>query len=298
MMELKSGKKNILWITLVLLIVLNAAFLYIWQKTRVLKAEAELLLASKEKELYQTLNELNHFKGKNAQLDSLIAVAALELSQKSLQLDSIIQQNKITANQLDRFKRENKMLNVFKNRYLAQIDSLLLITQELKTENIALRNDLTEERTKRTNLQAENNKLNTKVALGAQLAIAELNVQSFRLKSNGEEVSTTKAKNLDRLKACFTLLANQVAEEGNRTILMRIISPDGSTLYNQESGSGKFDFMGKETLFTIQQTVTFKGINTPVCINWSQLNDPKKGEYTIEIYIENRLMGSTQIILR
>jgi hypothetical protein len=92
-----KSKRLALIVVIILLILLNGVFIYVWNTNRILKEESQRLLLQKEVEFQKAVGELNLFKGKNAQLDSLVEAANAELAAKSSQLDSLLQINKLNA---------------------------------------------------------------------------------------------------------------------------------------------------------------------------------------------------------
>lgn len=297
--ERKSNSKRLaLIIVIILLIVLNGVFIYVWNTNRVLKEESQRLLLQKEVEYQKAVGELNLFKGKNEQLDSLVEAANLELATKSAQLDSLLQINKLSAQQIERFKRENGKLNYYKKLYLEKIDSLIKANETLKVENQSLRAEIKQEQRRTERLTDENVMLTNKVALGAVLKVSNLSVEGIRLRSGGKEGSTTRARSVERLKACFTIGENRVANRGNKNIYLRVIGPEGASLWIEDAGSGKFMAEGQETLYTAMATIDYQQEELPVCIYWTKGSPFAEGTYKAEVYADGVLIGETSFSLR
>ena len=132
---------------IILLLLFAGVLYYIWNNNRALKEESKQALLEKEVQVQQAMNEIGMFKGQNAQLDSLVAVAQQELSLKSAQLNSMLTLNRLNEKQLKKFKEENKTLLRFKDVYLRKIDSLIQANQRLLDENSGLKEELSGERT-------------------------------------------------------------------------------------------------------------------------------------------------------
>ncbi|MFM7587140.1 MAG: hypothetical protein ACKO6M_09000, partial [Bacteroidota bacterium] len=88
MNETSNSKKGTI-ILVVLLLLLCGTLFYIWNNNRSLKEASQKALLEKEVQVQQAMNEIGMFKGQNAQLDSMVAVAQQELSSKSAALDSL-----------------------------------------------------------------------------------------------------------------------------------------------------------------------------------------------------------------
>lgn len=295
----KSNSKRLaLIIVIILLILLNGVFIYVWNTNRVLKEESQRLLLQKEVEFQKAVGELNLFKGKNAQLDSLVDAANAELTTKSAELDSLLQLNKLSAQQIERFKRENGKLNYYKKVYLEKIDSLIKANEVLKEENVSLKAVIKTEQRKTEQLTDENVRLSNKVALGAVLKVSDLAVEGIRMRSGNRETSTTRARSVEKIKACFSLSENRVASRGNKNIYLRVIGPEGASLWIEDAGSGKFLAEGQETLYTAMATVDYQQEELPICIYWTKGTPFMDGTYKAEVYADGLLIGETSFTLR
>lgn len=297
--EKKSGSKRLILILIIIaLIILNGVFIYVWNTNRQLKEESQRLLLQKEIEYQKAIGELNLFKGKNDQLDSLVSAANAELAAKSSSLDSLLKSNKVTAQQIERFKRENGKLNYYKQLYLEKIDSLIRANENLQVENQQLRTEIRSEQRRAEILTDENVKLSNKVALGAILKVQNISIEGIRLRSGGKEVTTNRARSTEKLKACFTIGENRVANRGNKAIYLRVIGPEGATLWLEDAGSGKFMAEGQETLYTAVATIDYQNESLPVCIYWTKGTAFLEGTYKAEIYADGYLIGETNFTLR
>ncbi len=293
-----KSKRLALIVVIILLILLNGVFIYVWNTNRVLKEESQRLLLQKEVEFQKAVGELNLFKGKNAQLDSLVEAANAELAAKSSQLDSLLQINKLSAQQIERFKRENGKLNYYKKLYLEKIDSLIKANENLQVENKSLKAEIRTEQRRNEQLMDENVNLTNKVALGAVLKVSGFNVEGIRLRSGGKEVSTTRARNVEKIKACFTLGQNRVANRGNKNVYLRVVAPEGVTLWIEDAGSGKFMAQGQETLYTAMATIDYQQEELPLCLYWTKGTPFLEGTYKAEVYADGMLIGETSFTLR
>lgn len=293
-----KSKRLALIVVIILLILLNGVFIYVWNTNRVLKEESQKLLLQKEVEYQKAVGELNLFKGKNAQLDSLVEAANAELAAKSLQLDSLLQINKLSAQQIERFKRENGKLNYYKKLYLEKIDSLIKANETLRVENSTLKAEIKTEQRRNEQLMDQNVNLTNKVALGAVLKVSNFSVEGIRMRSGGKEAATTKARSVEKIKACFSLSENKVANRGNKNVYLRVITPEGSSLWIEDAGSGKFMAQGQETLYTAMATVDYQQEELPLCIYWTKGTPFAEGTYKAEVYADGLLIGETTFTLR
>ena len=91
---------------------------------------------------------------------------------------------------------------------------------------------------------------------------------------------------------------NEVAAKETKEIMMRLIEPDGSALYNLQTGSGTFTLNGEETFYTAKRDIVFDNTQQPVSFVYSKGAEYKRGLHTIEIYAEGYLIGKTTFTLK
>ncbi len=296
-----NSKKGMLIGLIVILLLINLGFLYFWNTDRNLKNQAQTLLDQKETEFAQVSNELNSFKGKNVQLDSLINIANLELAVKSGQMDSLIDISKnfrITKKQLDKFKIENSKFRDISKRYLSQIDSLITVTKLLQEENTSLKSTITDEKNRSSKLIDDNVKLSNKVSEASILKAEAIVIEGIKTRGSGKEVESSRARNVDKLKICTKILENKITRPGQKDIYFRISGPDGTAIYNEQTGSGKFAINNKETTYTIKSTVNYQNKEENVCVSHSTGMDYSKGNYNVEIYADGQLIGKGTMSLK
>jgi hypothetical protein len=269
----------------------------IWNKNKKLKAESERLLLEKEAQIQQAIGEINTYKGQNAQLDSLVKVAEDALLVKSASLDSMLAVNRLTENQIRKFKEENKQLAYYKKLYLRQIDSLIQANQMLVAENSGLKQDINTERMNSERLKDDNASLSNKVALGSILKIRSASLSGIRMSGKKEKL-ITKASKVEKLKVCMTLMENALAKKGNRVVYLRIFDPQGALMLVDGTGSGSTTLQGKEFQYTALAPVEYQQEDTPLCIYWNKGGNFVAGSYKAEVYCDGSLIGSTSLSLK
>jgi hypothetical protein len=107
-----------------------------------------------------------------------------------------------------------------------------------------------------------------------------------------------RARQVDKIKITFNLAKNDVAPKGTRDIMMRLIEPDGSALFNLALGSGTFMVNGEETYYTAKREIVFDNTQQPVSFVYSKGADYKKGKHTVELYADGFIIGTTNFTLK
>jgi hypothetical protein len=180
------------------------------------------------------------------------------------------------------YKKQVDGLNSVVADLTAQIKKLQEENQILITKNDSLGVSLAGQMTTNAELQTENKSLSEKVSLASLLKPTAITATGVRGKSSGKEVETDNSKKAEKLKVCFDLPENMVAEAGEKTFMVRIISPQGTTLAVQSSGSGTFQVAGtdEQRQYTTSTSIDYDQKAKNVCTYWQQTAPFGGGEYT------------------
>ena len=195
-------------------------------------------------------------------------------------------QSKITT-----LQSEIETLKALLRHYVEQIDSL-------GKENAGLRAENDEIRTRNADLAGQVERTSSEnAALSERMTLAEkLNVTGISLtplKSNGKnEKNVTKAK---QLMVTFTIPQNNSTPVGNKTIYMRLISPEGQLL----GAGGTFSFEGGSVAYTERKVVEYAGEElSGIKIYWNVNTALNPGEYTVELFADNYRLARRSFTLK
>lgn len=301
----KQNNRTIFYIILILLLVGINIYLYVkYYQTKnqslALTEEANMdsiRIADLDMKYQETLVNIESYKGQNSKLDSIIAVKEKELMGFKSNLDAMKKKMKVT--EADYKKQMDGMQNTV-NDLMAQIKDLQDKNQILITKNDSLGQSLASEINMNTQLSSTNQTLSQKVSIASLLKPTSMVAIGVRGKSSGKESETDNAKKAEKLKVCFDLPENQVADPGEKTFLVRIISPEGTTLAVQSSGSGTFIVTGsgEQRQYTTSTTVDYDQKAKNVCTYWQQTTPYVKGNYTAEVYQDGYLLSSQKFELK
>jgi len=309
-MEENKEKRNRLavilpWALVAILTVLNGFFIYNYFKT-------DHKLAVTEEELYDTkdaknsldsllkitTNELQSYKGQNASLDSLVSQKDNDLKVYADRIKRLLAQDRVSKADLDKAMEEIEQLRYYKRKYVTQIDSLSGQIVLLNRENDNLKGSINNQKRNNENLSVENAGLKNKVAIGAKLNTLSLAVTGIKLRSNGKEKETMKAKQVEQIKLTFKIAENYVSEKGNKDIYLKITTQDGTTLYNQTTGTATIKFQGEESLYTQKKTIDFTQEAQDVIMYWAKGSEFASGKYKAELFSEGFRIGTVEFELK
>jgi hypothetical protein len=296
----QDSKKVIVLIVITILLGVNA--LLLWQffdkKTHLEQVSRELdtTMAEKESlsaELQRVKTEYEKLNQENASLQNQLSAKDEEIRLKIAQIQKLIASG--DAVQLKKAKEELTALKALNQTYVLQMDSLKTANKQLTDENVSLNQNLTTVTTKVNSLTQENSLLSNKVAIASVLKTANLRAFGVRYKGSGKETETSKAKNTDRIKTCFTIMENLVVDKGPKDIFVRVLSPDGAVM---STSSETFIFNGQATLYTTKESIMYENRDTELCVYWEKGNTYNPGKYTIELYCENNQIGVATLELK
>jgi hypothetical protein len=293
------------FIIIIILIALNGIFVYNYFTTdKKLVVTEEKLFATDsvrvelERVLGETGNELDLYKGKNAQLDAFLKEKNDSLQEFADRIEVLLRQGRLTRGELNKALEEVDQLRYYKRKYLNQIDSLNATIVKLNSENTTLKGTIDKQKRQYEDLNMENLKLNNKVAIGSKLNAKSLYVTGTKTRSNGKERETNRVSQMEKIKLSFALDENYVAEIGEKDIFIKIIGPEGTTLYNEIAGSGTFKFQGDDNLYTCKKTIEFNQAAQNVIVYWDKGSDYAKGKYTIELFADGFQIGKGEFELK
>ncbi len=191
---------------------------------------------------------------------------------------------KLAREKIDRLKEIAK-------RYIADIDSLLVLNQKLtkqKDSVIRVNKDIN---WKNYKLNKQNIELEKKVSEGSILEISDLNVTTFRYRKSGRLVETSSAKKAQIIQVCFLVLQNTIAKKEIKNYYLQIIDPNSNVISSNDSI--KYGIDSTTFLFTKKDTLFYDNSEQSVCLDWQRINILQEGIYKIHLYVDERLSAKT-----
>ena len=301
-----GGNKKVYIAIIALLLLINGVALYLLYSENKAKkdlGDQKIALENDFKSLTDTLDakkmELEAFKGKNAELDSVITAKQEEIENQKKTISGLFAKGKMTSNELAKAK---EMIAQYEQSIVAmkeQIEKLTAEKQALTNENQQLSTDLNAEKQTTAALNQDLAVKNKKVELGSLLQLRNIEVLGIKKKSNGKEVDVNRVKQLESLKISFETGDNKVLEPGNLSLYVRIINPKGETISVADQGSGTFKMAdsGDNVQFTKKADFDWTQSNKKVVDYWSQ-NVKDAGTYKVEVYQSGYLIGQGQVALK
>jgi myosin heavy subunit len=258
-----------------------------------LAAEKAQLVVEKD----ELTSELDELLGKYATMEDENGQLSAELEeQRQLieQLKADVDKYKGDAEKLGWYRSQ---LRGFKDKYAtleAKYDSLATVHDSLQGQYGNLQGEFTKQTGLNKELTSENMNLANKVAMGSVLTAYKIAFEGVRGK---KDKTNTRAKRVEKLRACFTLSENPITEKGSKNLYVRIVGPDGKVL---TKGRGEeFEFEGSSMTYSTSQEVNYDGSAQDLCIFYpAPPENFQEGKHTIEMYMDKALIGTSSVTFR
>ena len=192
---------------------------------------------------------------------------------------------------IKQYEKEVGTLRTIMKGYVRQIDSLNTLNKQLIKENVGYRKEISTARLRAEMAEEKAAELDNKVKVGAVLRARDIRLTAL----NDRSKPVSRVKNASRLRVDFVLSANELATPGNRAVYVRITSPDGYVLTTKQMPT--FEFEGERLSYSAMREVDYQNQDLEVGIYFNSTGFAA-GTYTVELYSEGRLIGSTQIVMK
>jgi Tfp pilus assembly protein PilN len=261
-------------------------YIYFDKKNKMIEMETVL---TQEKD--SLANELRHM---------VVAYDTLKTNNDTLnaglqkQKNKIVQLLSINASNVQlikKYKNEITTMREIMKSYIVQIDSLNTRNKLLTSENSEIKQQITQVRNTNTELSKVKEELSTKVEVAS--IIQAKNIAAVSLNKKRKE--TTRIGLLDKLRICFTLRENPLAKAGSKDVYMRVIRPD--SLVVTSSPDNLFEYKGNKIIYSATRQVDYLNQDIEVCIFLDNKGDFIIGNYSVELYLENNIIGRTNFML-
>ena len=287
-----NNRAKILIGLLVVLLVSLAGYTYTLiqqNKETVLFLEADKAEVQKELEaLVVSYNEIlqdNKLKDKDliAARDRIIVL-----------LDSV-KDYKANLSIITRYKAQVRGLKNERAQLFKRADSLLVVTQRLAIEKDSTTAVLIKTIKVVDSVTTANTQLFNSLEKGALIGISNLDATAIIVRKGGKIKETKRASRADKIRVCYTIAPNTLAQAGDRVLYVQVINPDNNIIGDKSNitfGQDLLTYSKSESVFYENQALN-------VCaIVGTAGQDVLKGLYTINIFDAQRQIGSTTLMLK
>jgi len=198
---------------------------------------------------------------------------------------------------LYRYRKQVGILTKEREQLIKKVDSLTRSNTFLAMQRDSTYVELEKQTVFNDSLVVQNTQLADVVEKGSALNLSKFSVDAVKERNSGKLVSTSRAKATDKLKVCFTIADNVIAQAGDRQFFIEVLDPQGNVLgesFSKTSDSGASVTYSKGTEFY------YENRSLDVC---DFINKPasefQKGNYMVNVYDNNlKLLGTSKFQLK
>jgi hypothetical protein len=295
----KRNRFLVIIIIILLLLIIILGWQY-WNERQTVVEKVKIV----EVEKYRTDSLTSDLIGLQAQYASLKTNnkdIQAELDSKKDTITMLMQQAEKYRNDpyiIAQLKKETATLRAIMQSYVHTIDSLNTLNQQLTTERNVAVQSLNEEKKTSTELKKEKGELQDKVIKGSLLQATAISAEGIFLRFGKKEVTTEKARKTEKLKVQFTIAANRITQSGNKTIYIRVISPDAKELSKTGDEASLFNFEGTKGFYSGMQSVDYTNQEMSLSVYCESNVGFPAGKYNIKIYTDEAEIGETTMTLK
>jgi len=139
------------------------------------------------------------------------------------------------------------------------------------------------------------------IEIAAELKAYNVITNGIRIKSGSKkEVITDKARRIEKVKVCFTLSENAVAESGPKTIYIRIARPDNKIISEGDADLYSFMHEGKRIQYSMKKEIEYTNNAMNLCLYWTKKDNKTPamtGTYKVAVFCEDYEIGQSSFEL-
>ncbi len=229
------------------------------------------------------------------------AAMQLDIDAKRERIEELIKEaakHKGDATIISKLKKETQTLRSIMQSYVRTIDSLNTLNQTLVAEKKTVLKQLGSEKEKQSILIKEKDELKSTIAKGSILSCFNISAKAVLYKRGGKKESeTNKARKTEKIKVSFSLGENKIAKAGEKTIYVRIMTPDGKELAKSYDDNCRFNFNQSSGYFAGKETLNYANAELMGVTYCEGQGEYVPGNYIIEITCDGVVIGNTSLKL-
>lgn len=258
------------------------------------KENQELLQQEKaviEGELNDLIIKYDEAIAENEGLDRDL-VAARE---RIVVLRDSVQDMEASLSVISRYRREVSNLKAEKEQLFRVVDSLSNQNQRLITEIDSTNNVLLERTRISDSLQNQTRTMGAKIDEAARLRVSNLRGEGVIERNSGRLVQNDRTRRVDKIRTCFSLTPNALAEAGEKDLYVQVYNPNKELVGDQIAVQHE----GGVMVYSAATQVFYENEELDVCILANTVSDRLiSGTYEVMVYEGNNLIGATSFSLR
>lgn len=194
-----------------------------------------------------------------------------------------------------RYKSEIGKLKDERTFLFKKADSLIAVNKLIVAERDNAFLELDETIKVIDSVTEENQEMADKIILGSIVRAIDLNGAGVIVKNSGKIVDTQRSKRADKIRACFALSSNAIAEKGDRMLYIQVINPKNNLLGEKEV----LEFENGTLNYSASTKVFYENEELDVCsMVAANEEDLLEGVYTINVFDGSKLIATSKMTLK
>jgi len=267
------------------------AWLYLAERKEAQETQ-QLLIAEKDSITLNLQNMVQEYDILETDNEALNTKLQEEQERAEKLLAELKQVKSVSYAKIKEYQKELGTLRAIMRDMVAEIDSLNTLNQQLIAENIKVKQEYTMSQKTVESLEKKTEEMTTTIAKGSIVRARDIN--PVTINKRGREI--TRARNVSKIKTCFTLSENTIAEPGLRDVYVRILGPDGFIL--AKSNADLFEFEGEQIVFSAKREVDYQNEDVEMCIFYDNNGDLETGKYEVSLFMDGYMIGFGEFELR
>jgi len=305
MTEEKENKKKhggiILWFVIGILMLTNGFTVWLLLNKKTEIVEQKIITEKIIVERDNVKNDLLVLKTDFESLKTNNKAMQADIDEKKARIEELIKEaekHKGDSYIIGKLRKEAETLRTIMQGYVHTIDSLNTLNQTLVAEKKTVLKQLDVEKEKQNTLIKEKDELKTTIAKGSVLTCFNVIAKAVSFKRGGKKESeTNKARKAEKIKVSFSLGENKIAKSGEKTVYIRIMTPDGKEMAKSYDDSYRFTFNKSNGYFAGKETLNYANTEITGVTYCEGQGDFVPGNYIIEIACDGVIIGSSSLKL-
>jgi len=190
--------------------------------------------------------------------------------------------------EIGRLKDERKMLFI-------KADSLIAENRRLELQRDSTSDVLSETYKVVDSVNQQNTELTQTVKKGSALSAIDLRGEAVIVRSNGKIVDTKRSSRADKVRTCFTLTPNAIAQKGDKVLYVQVINPKNNLLGDNEV----ITFDEGVLKYSASTKVFYENDELDVCILVNATEaDLIPGRYVINVFDGYKMISTSAMELK
>ena len=283
----KNVKLSIIAGVVISAVIIAGVILYAYNTNKQLAEftqQYELEKEALEEEYSQLAIQYEGYK-LNVNNDSL----ADKLENERQKVQRLVEELKTTkatnALRINELKKELSTVRGVLRSYVAQVDSLNRVNEELEKENKRVKQQYQAASQSAQELKKQKEVLTQQVSRAAKLDAVAIKVEAL----NKRQKATDKISRAEKIRVSFQIAKNITAEPGEKEIYFRIMQPDGDVLI--KNYSNVFEYENSKINYSMRRLIEYTGEEMEVTAYWDIEEVLFPGEYRVDIFADGNMIG-------